>query len=136
MWRETGLLGLSATCRTTPQWLRNDTQHARDVVININSTTDLRTPGTVQQAHPNPALRIFPHTRYISTHSLPQKHFTIRAPRVQQLNKNRLLATSKPSGHLRTIRFNIQQLYLLPTQCICVFCVDLRTNRDYFPIQH
>ena len=26
-------------------------------------------------------------------------------------------------------------LYVLPTQCIYVFCVDLRTNSDYFPIQ-
>ena len=33
-------------------------------------------------------------------------------------------------------QFNIQQLYVLPTQCIYVFCVDLRTNSDYFPIQH
>jgi hypothetical protein len=32
-------------------------------------------------------------------------------------------------------RFNIQQFYVLPTQCIYVFCVDLRTNSDYFPIQ-
>jgi len=32
--------------------------------------------------------------------------------------------------------FNIQQLHVLPTQCIYVFCVDLRTNSDYFPIQH
>jgi len=30
--------------------------------------------------------------------------------------------------------FDIQQFYLLPTQCIYVFCVDLRTNNDYFPI--
>ena len=30
----------------------------------------------------------------------------------------------------------IQQFYVLPTQCIYVFCVDLRTNGDYFPIQH
>ena len=37
---------------------------------------------------------------------------------------------------IRTKSFNIQQLYVLPTQCICVFCVDLRTNSDYFPIQH
>jgi len=28
-------------------------------------------------------------------------------------------------------QFNIQQLYVLPTQCIYVFCVDLRTNSDY-----
>ena len=33
-------------------------------------------------------------------------------------------------------QFNIQQFYVLPTQCIVVFCVDLRTNSDYFPIQH
>ena len=27
-------------------------------------------------------------------------------------------------------------LYILPTQCIYVFCVDLRTNSDYFTVQH
>jgi hypothetical protein len=32
-------------------------------------------------------------------------------------------------------QFNIQQFYVLPTQCIYVFCVDLTTNSDYFPIQ-
>ena len=26
--------------------------------------------------------------------------------------------------------------YVLPTQCIYVFCVDLRTNSDYFTVQH
>jgi hypothetical protein len=31
-------------------------------------------------------------------------------------------------------QFNTRQLYVLPTQCIYVFCVDLRTNSDYFPI--
>ena len=31
---------------------------------------------------------------------------------------------------------NIQQFYVPPTQCIYVFCVDLSTNSDYFPIQH
>ena len=35
-----------------------------------------------------------------------------------------------------TARFNIQQFYVLPTQCVYVFCVDRRTNSDYFPIQH
>jgi hypothetical protein len=29
-----------------------------------------------------------------------------------------------------------KQFYVLPTQCIYVFCVDLRTNSDYFPMQH
>ena len=33
-------------------------------------------------------------------------------------------------------QFNIQQFYVLPTQCIDVFCVDLRTNGDYFSIQN
>ena len=29
--------------------------------------------------------------------------------------------------------FDIQKSYILPTQYISVFCVDLRTNSDYFP---
>ena len=37
---------------------------------------------------------------------------------------------------LRTIWFDFQKFCVLPTQCICVFCVDLRTNCDYFPVQH
>jgi hypothetical protein len=32
-----------------------------------------------------------------------------------------------------TARFNIHKFYVLPTQCIYVFCVDLRTNSDYLP---
>ena len=43
---------------------------------------------------------------------------------------------SKPSGHYMYHPFNIQQFYVLPTQCINVFYVDLRTNSDYFPKQH
>jgi len=37
---------------------------------------------------------------------------------------------------LHTARFNIQKFYVMPTQCIYVICMDLRTNSDYFPIQH
>jgi hypothetical protein len=33
-------------------------------------------------------------------------------------------------------QFNIQQSHVLPTHCIYVFCVDLRTNSQCFPIQH
>jgi len=33
-------------------------------------------------------------------------------------------------------QFNIQQFYVLPTLCIYVLCVDLRTNSGYFPIQY
>jgi hypothetical protein len=40
------------------------------------------------------------------------------------------------SGHYMYRQLNIQQLCVLPTQCIYVFWVDLRTNSDYFPIQH
>jgi hypothetical protein len=32
--------------------------------------------------------------------------------------------------------FNAKEFYVLSTQCIYVFCVDLRTNSDYFPMQH
>jgi len=46
------------------------------------------------------------------------------------------ILTLQPSGHYMYHRFNIQQFYVLPTQCIYVFCVDLSTNSDYFPIQH
>ena len=55
-----------------------------------------------------------------------------------QLNYGLLfcLTILQPSGHYMYRQFNIQQLYVLPTQCIYVFSVDLRTNSDYFPMQH
>ena len=40
------------------------------------------------------------------------------------------------SGHYMYHQFNIHKCYVLPTQYICVFYLDLRTNSDYFPIQH
>jgi hypothetical protein len=40
------------------------------------------------------------------------------------------------SGHYMYRQFNIQQFHVLPTHCIYVFSVDLRTNSHYFPIQH
>jgi len=33
-------------------------------------------------------------------------------------------------------QFNIQQLYVLPTQCIYVFCIYPRTNSDLCHLQH
>jgi hypothetical protein len=33
-------------------------------------------------------------------------------------------------------QLNLHKFYVLPTQCIYVFCVDLRTNSDNFPTQH
>jgi hypothetical protein len=48
-----------------------------------------------------------------------------------------LLNRLNPSGYyICTTMFNIQQFDVLPTQCIYVFCVDLRTNSDYFTVQH
>ena len=35
-----------------------------------------------------------------------------------------------------TSNLTSQKFHVQPTQCIYVFCVDLRTNSDYFPIQH
>ena len=46
-----------------------------------------------------------------------------------------LLTLSKPKTCYMYRQFNIQQFYVLPTQCICVFYVDLRTNSDYFSTQ-
>ena len=37
---------------------------------------------------------------------------------------------------LCTAKFNFQKLHVLPTQCIYVFCVDIRANSDSFPIQY
>jgi hypothetical protein len=38
-----------------------------------------------------------------------------------------LVLFKSPAVSIRTASFNIQQFYFLPTQCIYVFCVDLRT---------
>ena len=34
-----------------------------------------------------------------------------------------------------TNNYNVQQFYVLPTRYVYVFCVELRTNSDSFPIQ-
>jgi len=45
-------------------------------------------------------------------------------------------ANYEPSGNYMYRQLSIQQIYILPTPCIYVFCLDLRTNSDYFAIQH
>jgi len=35
-----------------------------------------------------------------------------------------------------TASLSLSNSTFCPHSCIYVFCVDLRTNRDYFPIQH
>jgi len=42
----------------------------------------------------------------------------------------------RPSCFFVYHQFNINQLSVLFTQCIYVFCVDLRTNSNYFTVQH
>ena len=42
----------------------------------------------------------------------------------------------KPTGYVMHQQFNIQQLYVLPTQCIYGFCIYLRTNSDLCHLQH
>jgi len=45
----------------------------------------------------------------------------------------------QPRWSVFTARYELNlciQFHVLPTQCIYVFCMDLKTNIDYFPIQH
>ena len=54
-----------------------------------------------------------------------------------ELRRNVLhVSLLRPVVTICTIKFTIYKSYVLPTQCIYVFCVDLRTNSYYFPIQH
>jgi len=39
-------------------------------------------------------------------------------------------------GYFMYRRFNIKQFYILPRQCIYVFCMNVRTLSDYFPAEH
>ena len=48
----------------------------------------------------------------------------------------RIFNLLKPTGHVMHQQFNIQQLYVLPTHCIYVFCIYLRTNSDLCHLQH
>ena len=42
----------------------------------------------------------------------------------------------KPTGHVMHQQFNILQLSALPTMCIYMFCIYLRTNSDLCQLQH
>jgi hypothetical protein len=59
-----------------------------------------------------------------------QRHSVRRIRHLKQVIFSRSTVT------ICTTRFSIQKFHVPPTQCIYVFCVDLRTNSDYFPIQH
>jgi hypothetical protein len=62
------------------------------------------------------------------------KHLSLMLKKT--VHNYRRLNPSKPSGHYMYHQFNNQQFCFLHTQCIYVFCVDLRTNSGYFRIQH
>ena len=47
-----------------------------------------------------------------------------------------LLTPSSPGVAICTTKFNSHKFYFPPTQCIYVFCVDLRTNSDLCHLQH
>ena len=52
---------------------------------------------------------------------------------VRQKAKTGIMNPLQPSGHYMYRQFNIQQFYVLPTQCIYVFCVDFRKKQPLFP---
>jgi len=54
-------------------------------------------------------------------------------PEINTEPENRLNLL-KPTGHVMHNRFNIQQLYALPT--LYVLCIYLRTNSDLCHLQH
>jgi hypothetical protein len=45
-----------------------------------------------------------------------------------------LVTLSSPMVALCTTTFNTHKFYVLPTQCIYVICMDLRTNSEHFSI--
>ena len=50
-------------------------------------------------------------------------------------DRNFIWIFKEPSGLYTYHQFNIHELYVLPTPCIYVFYVDLRTNNDFPPKQ-
>jgi hypothetical protein len=99
------------------------------------------------------------HTKVLHTMRLPAKHFTViaaiqyisviqstpvfackqTAPKFNLFclfHQAQMFNLSSPVVTLYTSRFNSKQLHVLPTQCIYVFSIDLRTNSDYFPRRH
>ena len=50
-------------------------------------------------------------------------------------DRNFIWLFKEPSGHYTYQQFNIHQFYVLPTQCVYVFCVDLRIHSDFSPKQ-
>ena len=85
-------------------------------------------PGTSNGFSLNLLLRTL--LKFVGTHQSSLKSGSSK--RTHLLRHTHLCALISGSA----ARFNIQQFYVLPTQFIYVFCMNLRRNSDYFPIQH
>ena len=64
-----------------------------------------------------------------------QNHFT-HLPHTQPAVRMSHINLLKPTGYVMHNQFIIQQLYVLPTHRIYVFCIYLRTNSDLCHLQH
>ena len=81
---------------------------------------------------------IFKHIRKVEkTHCNEDRHedykYGASYPFVVLMSSTNL---QSPLGALHITMFHIQELCVLPKQHIHVFCIDLRTNINYFPVQH
>jgi len=52
------------------------------------------------------------------------------------INSDYFLNLSKPKTYFMYHQLLHSEILCLPTECIYVFCMDLRTNKDYFSLQH
>ena len=92
-------------------------------------TTHIRLATKLRKSGVIPLLPLY---AFIAWTGINILHLSLPFCKLSAVVFNRLM----PSGHYNATICNTQKFYFLPTQCICVFCVDLRTNSDYFPIQH
>ena len=119
----TKCLHLHGSIRTTgPMTLRNVRNHPpSDVVPSSRPNSQLHRCEKLRAGKLQlPGSQCTHISRVISCYTEPQAAFSFAT----------LVVT------IYTARFNIQLFYVLPTECIYVFCVDLRQTADYFPIPH
>jgi hypothetical protein len=77
------------------------------------------------------------HTKYITKKKNDSKNESMKNTYVLAGKMQSFLNTLRSrEGYFMYHQFNIQQFCNLPIECIYVFCMDLRTNSDYFPIQY
>jgi hypothetical protein len=59
-------------------------------------------------------------------------------PHIPKIGISACLTLEALAVTILTTVFNTHKFYVLPTQCTSIYvsCVDLRTNSDYFTVQH